>query len=55
MFAALVLIVIGAVLLLNNLDYIRIGSLTHLLHDWWPLILILAGVSMFVTRWRRGR
>jgi hypothetical protein len=55
MFAALVLIVIGAVLLLSNLGYVRLASLTDLLHTWWPLLLILGGVSMFVTRWRRGR
>jgi Domain of unknown function (DUF5668) len=55
MFAALVLIVIGAVLLLANLDYVELASLKTLLHTWWPLFLILGGVSMLVTRWRRGR
>jgi uncharacterized membrane protein YhhN len=55
MFAAIVLIVVGAVLLMSNLGYIRIANLADLLHTWWPLILVVAGISMFITRWRRGR
>jgi hypothetical protein len=55
MFAAFALIAIGAALLLSNLGYIRIDNLAQLLHTWWPLILILGGVSMFITRWRRSR
>lgn len=53
MFAALALIVIGSLLLLSNLGYLRLDSIAVLLHTWWPLILILVGLSMFLTRWRR--
>jgi len=55
MFAAIALVIIGSTLLLSNLGYLKIDNLAHLLHTWWPLILILAGVSMFITRWRRSR
>jgi energy-converting hydrogenase Eha subunit C len=55
MFAALALIAIGSLLLLSNLGYIKIANLAGLIHTWWPLILILVGVSMFITRWRRSR
>jgi hypothetical protein len=55
MFAAIALIFIGALFLLSNLGYIKIANLADLLHTWWPLILILGGISMFITRWRRGR
>jgi hypothetical protein len=38
---ALILIIVGALLLLSNLGWIpRLGPL---LHQWWPLILILVG------------
>lgn len=47
-FGALVLIVLGALLLLSNLGLIpRLGALFT---TWWPLILILVGVSLL---WRR--
>ena len=55
MFAAIALIAVGSVLLLSNLGYIKIANLAGLVHTWWPLILILVGVSMFITRWRRSR
>ncbi len=55
MFAAIALIAVGSVLLLSNLGYIKIANLAGLIHTWWPLILILVGVSMFITRWRRSR
>jgi hypothetical protein len=55
MFAALAMIIIGSLLLLSNLGYIKIANLAGLIHTWWPLILILVGVSMFITRWRRSR
>ena len=55
MFAAIALIAVGSVLLLSNLGYIKIANLAGLIHTWWPLILILAGLSMFITRWRRSR
>lgn len=55
MFPAIALIAIGSLLLLSNLGYIKIANLAGLIHTWWPLILILVGVSMFITRWRRSR
>jgi energy-converting hydrogenase Eha subunit C len=55
MFAAFALITIGSLLLLSNLGFLKIANLAHLLHTWWPLILIFLGVSMFITRWRRSR
>lgn len=55
MFAAIALIAVGSVLLLSNLGYIKIANLAGLIHTWWPLILILVGLSMFITRWRRSR
>lgn len=47
-FAALVLIVAGALLLLSNLGLMpRLGPLFH---QWWPLLLIVLGVLMLVQR-----
>jgi lia operon protein LiaF len=47
-FGAIVLIVLGALFLLSNLGLIpRLGPLFA---TWWPLILILVGVSLL---WRR--
>jgi hypothetical protein len=46
--AALILIVLGVLFLLSNLGVIpRLGPL---LHQWWPLILIVAGVSLLFRR-----
>jgi hypothetical protein len=45
---AVVLIVVGTLFLLSNLGLIpQVGPL---LRQWWPLILIIAGVLMFVQR-----
>ena len=45
---AVVLIIVGAFFLLSNLGLIpHIGPL---LRQWWPLILIIMGVSMLVQR-----
>lgn len=45
---AIVLIVLGALLLLSNLGVIpRLGSLFT---TWWPLILIVVGVSLLLRR-----
>jgi len=45
---ALILIVVGTAFLLSNLGWIsRIGPL---LHQWWPLILIIVGVLMLAQR-----
>jgi hypothetical protein len=45
---AIILIVLGALFLLSNLGMLpRIGPL---IGQWWPLILIVVGVSMLVRR-----
>jgi len=46
--AAVILIVAGTLLLLSNLGLIP--QLRPLLHQWWPLILIAAGVLLLVKR-----
>jgi hypothetical protein len=47
-FAAIVLIVLGALFLLSNLGWLpRLGPLFA---QWWPLILIVVGVSLLVRR-----
>ena len=45
---ALVLIIVGVLLLFSNLGWIP--QLRPLLHQWWPLILIIVGVLMFVRK-----
>ncbi|HXE37124.1 MAG TPA: DUF5668 domain-containing protein [Azonexus sp.] len=47
-FAALALIVIGAVALGVNLDLFEI-DLVALIRKWWPLVLIALGVALFLT------
>lgn len=42
-----VLVVIGVLLLLNNLGVADIGNI---IHDYWPLILILWGISILTRR-----
>ena len=46
--AAIVLILAGSFMLLTNLGMIDI-SLRELLRTWWPLILIVVGVGLFLT------
>ena len=46
--AAMILILLGVLFLLSNLGLIpRLGPL---LHQWWPLILIVVGVAMLFRR-----
>lgn len=47
-FGALVLIVLGSLFLLSNLGVIP--RLAPLFATWWPLILILVGVSLLLRR-----
>lgn len=49
---ALILIVVGAILLLNNLGYTSV-SLGRLISTWWPAILVVVGVSMLVGASKR--
>ena len=53
-FLAIVLVATGIFFLLNNLGLIDV-SLWGLLRTWWPLILIAAGVALFLTPERIGR
>ena len=50
MLAAITLIVIGVVMLLSNLGYIKIANLAGLIHTWWPLILFALGVALLARR-----
>ena len=45
---AIVLIIVGTLFLLSNLGVVP--QLGPLLRQWWPLILIVIGVIMFVQR-----
>lgn len=47
-FAAILLVLVGAFMLLTNLGVIDV-SLLALLKIWWPLILIVVGVMLFFT------
>lgn len=47
-FAAITLIVIGAVALGVNLDLFEL-DLVALIKKWWPLALIVLGVGLFLT------
>jgi cytochrome c biogenesis protein CcdA len=46
-FAAIVLVVLGAAFLLNNLGLLNF-SLTEVLRVWWPVVLIAVGAAMFL-------
>ena len=47
-FAAVALLVIGAVALAVNLDLFEL-DLVQLMRKWWPLALIAVGVALFFT------
>lgn len=47
-FAAVALVVIGALALAVNLDLLEI-DLVQLLRKWWPLALIGLGLALFFT------
>jgi chromate transport protein ChrA len=50
-FLPLVLIVLGALFLLSNFGMLpRVGPLFH---QWWPVILIIAGAYMLINRGRK--
>jgi cytochrome c biogenesis protein CcdA len=46
-FAAIVLIVLGAAFLLNNLGMLNF-SITEVLRVWWPVVLIAIGAALFL-------
>jgi hypothetical protein len=49
---AIVLMVVGAVFLLNNLGIAQL-SLREIAGTWWPALLILAGLSLLIRRGNR--
>lgn len=53
-FAAIALIVIGAVALGVNLDLFEL-DLVALIRKWWPLVLIALGVGLYFTPDDRSR
>lgn len=53
-FAAIALIVIGAIALGVNLDLFEL-DLVALIKKWWPLVLIGLGVGLFFTPDDRSR
>lgn len=40
----ILLILIGTVLLLSNLNLLPLGDLKVLLKQWWPLFLVIIGI-----------
>lgn len=46
--AAIVLVVLGVFFLLTNLGLINV-SLREILRVWWPVVLIVVGLSLFFT------
>ncbi len=46
---AVVLIVVGAVFLLNNLGIAHL-SIREIAGTWWPVLLIIAGLSLLLRR-----
>ncbi len=49
---AIVLITVGAIFLLNNLGIAHL-SIREIAGTWWPVLLIVAGLSMLVRRRNR--
>lgn len=47
--AALVLIIVGTLFLLNNLGFTDL-SLGRLISTWWPAILIVVGLGLLLNR-----
>ena len=53
-FVSVALIVIGAIALAVNLDFLQF-DLVALMRKWWPLVLIVVGVALFFTPDGGGR
>ena len=49
---AIILILVGVYFLLEKQRLIP--SIGPLFHDWWPVLLIAAGVALLIRRSRRG-
>jgi hypothetical protein len=52
--AAIVLITLGVLFLLNNLGYTNL-SLGRLITTWWPVVLILVGIQLLLRDRNRDR
>jgi uncharacterized membrane protein YhhN len=52
--AAIVLITLGVLFLLNNLGYTNL-SLGRLITTWWPVVLILVGIQLLLRDRDRPR
>ncbi len=46
----ILLIIVGVVLLLSNLDILPLGELKALLKQWWPVLLIIIGITQLRRR-----
>lgn len=46
----LLLIIVGVLLLLSNLDIVPVGELKKVLATWWPALLILLGIIQLRKR-----
>lgn len=46
----ILLIIVGLVLLLSNLNILPLGELKSLLRQWWPLLLVVIGVIQLRSR-----
>jgi uncharacterized integral membrane protein len=54
-FGAIVIIILGIIFLLINLDIAPAAELKALLAQWWPLILIVVGVLALGRPYRHAR
>jgi len=48
----LILVIVGLVFLADNLGWADI-SLWRLIRDWWPLLVIWAGIDMLIKAFKR--
>ena len=46
----ILLIIVGLVLLLSNLNILPLGELKSLLRQWWPLLLVIIGIIQLRSR-----
>lgn len=49
-FGPLILILVGALLLLSNLEVLPLGKVKDFAATWWPLILIIIGALQIRKR-----
>ena len=49
-FGPLILILVGAILLLSNLEVLPLGKVKDFAATWWPLVLIIIGALQIRKR-----